>query len=114
MAEAPPPELNPAQIALLQDLLKAGFEFVTLEHVVRYIPVQKNGFVAVLDPSGGKLEIFGQAGCRIGEGVGMLVERREGKVFVWKNQTVRATPDMLAHFERFKLELAMVLMGPAH
>jgi hypothetical protein len=110
---AEPSELNQAQIAILQNLLKAGFEFVTLERVVRYLPVQKNGFVALLDPSGGRLDIFGQIGYRMEEGAGMLVERREGKAFVWKNQSVSATPELLGAYERFKQELEALLLGPA-
>lgn len=112
MPENPPLELIPAQISILQSLLKAGFEFVQVEHVVRYLPVQKNGFVALLDPSAGRLEIFGQAGYRIGEGIGMLVEKTEGKAFVWKGQSVEATPPLLEAFERFKNELKNLLGGP--
>jgi hypothetical protein len=112
MAEAPPIELTPGQIAILKNLLAAGFEFVTLEHVVRYVPVQKNGFVALLDPSGGKLAVFGQAGYRMGEGVGMMVEKPEGKAFVWKNLSVAATRELLEAFERFQVELRALLAGP--
>lgn len=111
MPENPPLELTPAQISVLQSLLKAGFEFVQLEHVVRYLPVQKNGFVALLDPSAGKLELFGLAGYRIGDGVGMLVEKKEVKAFVWKGQSVEATPTMLEAFERFKIELKDSIAG---
>ena len=113
MAETPPLELNHAQIAILQNLLKSGFELVTLEHVARYLPVQKTGFVALLEPSGGKLAIFGQIGYRMGEGVGMLVERREGKIFVWKDQSAPAMPELLDAYERFKRELEARLLGPA-
>ena len=113
MPDASPLELNPVQIAVLQNLLKAGFEFVTLEHVARYLPVQKNGFIALLDPSAGKLAIYGQPGYRIGGGVGMLVEKREGRAFVWKNQIVAATPELLAAYERFKSDLETLLLGLA-
>ena len=112
MAEIPSPELTPAQISVLEKLLQAGFEFVPLEHVVRYLPVAKRGFIALLDPSGGKLGIFGQVGYRIGEGVGVLVEKKEGKAFVWKNQSVEATPSLLEACERFKRELNELLEGP--
>jgi hypothetical protein len=113
MPENPPLELTPAQIAILQGLLKAGFEFVQLPHVVRYLPVQKNGFVALLDSSAGKLEVFGEAGYRIGEGVGVLVEKKEGKAFVWKSQSIQATPALLQGFEDFKQDLKNLLAGPA-
>ncbi len=112
MPENPPLDLTPAQISILQNLLQAGFEFVQLAHVVRYLPVQKNGFVALLDPSRGKLELFGLAGYRIGEGVGVLVEKTEGKAFVWKNRSAEATPTLLEGFERFKRELKELLGGP--
>ncbi|MGE5327266.1 MAG: hypothetical protein ACM3NO_09530 [Deltaproteobacteria bacterium] len=113
MPENPPLELTPAQIAILQNLLKAGFEFAQLPHVVRYLPVEKNGFVALLDPSAGKLQPFGVAGRRIGDGVGVLVDKAEGKSFVWKDKSVPATPTLLEAFEEFKNELANLLNGPA-
>jgi hypothetical protein len=112
MPENPSLEMTPAQVSILQSLLKAGFEFVTLEHVVRYLPVQKNGFLALLDPTGGKLEIFGQTGFRIGEGVGVLVEKKEGRAFVWKGQSAAATPALLEAHESFKTELKNLLGGP--
>jgi hypothetical protein len=111
MVETPSVELNPAQIAILGNLLKAGFEFVPLQHVARYLPVQKNGFIAILDPSAGKLGIFGQVGYRIGEGMGVLVEKKQGKAFVWKTQSVDATPALLEDCERFKQELNELLQG---
>ena len=113
MPENPLLELAPAQIATLQNLLKAGFEFVQLPHVVRYLPVEKNGFVALLDPSAGKLQPFGIAGRRLGDGVGVLVDKSEGKAFVWKDKSVAATPALLEAFEIFRNELANLLSGPA-
>lgn len=112
MAETPSRELSPEQIATLQRLLKAGFEFVQLEHVQRYLPVQKNGFVALLDPAGAKLGIFGQIGYRMGEGVGMLIESRGSKSFVWKKQSVAATPALLETYSAFRKELEELLQGP--
>jgi hypothetical protein len=112
MAETTPVELSQAQISILQNLLKAGFEFVTLEHVTRYLPVQKNGFIALLDPSAGKLGIFGQVGYRMSNGVGVMVEKKGGKAFVWKNQSVEATPALLEACERFNEELNELLQGP--
>lgn len=113
MPENPPLELTPAQIVILQNLLKAGFEFVQLPHVVRYLSVEKNGFVALLDPSGGKLQPFGVAGRRIGDGVGVLVEQGVGKAFVWKGKSIQATSELLAAFEAFQTQLKGLLAGPA-
>jgi hypothetical protein len=41
----------------------------------------------------------------------MLVERAEGKAFVWKGEAVAATPELLAGYARFKSELRRLLQG---
>ncbi len=98
-------ELTPTQVATLEQFLRAGFTFVTLERYARYLGVEKNGFIALLDPVGGKLTVFSQVGYRMGDGIGMLVERGEGKAFVWKDHVIAATPELLAAYDRFKTEL---------
>ena len=103
------PSLTPAQVTTLEVILRAGFRFLTLERYARYLAVEKGGFVALLDPSGGKLEVFSQAGYLMGDGIGMLVERPEGKAFIWHSQTVPATDDLLAAYEQFKAELSTLL-----
>ncbi len=102
-------DLTPIQISILERLLKAGFKFVTIERIERYLGVEKDGFVALLEPSEGKLRVFGQVGYRLGEGVGMLIEKGEGKAFVWKSESVSATPELLAGYERFRTELQAAL-----
>ena len=106
-------DLTPIQLSTLDKLLKAGFKFVTIERMERYLGVEKEGFVALLDPAEGKLEVFGQAGYRLGEGIGMLVERGEGRAFVWKSESVSATPELLAGYERFRTELQAALQNDA-
>lgn len=105
----PESDLNPTQIATLERFLRAGFTFVTLERYARYLGVEKNDFIALLDPTGGKLTVFSQVGYRMGDAIGMLVERGEGKAFVWKEQAVDATPELLVAYERFKRELEKLL-----
>ena len=43
----------------------------------------------------------------------MLVERAGGKAFVWKDESLAATPDLLAAYERFKVDLRRLLHGEA-
>ena len=102
-------DLSPAQVAILERFLQTGFKFVTLEHVERYLGIEKEGFVALLDPSEGRLKLFSQVGYRIGRGMGMLVERDRGKAFVWKAESVAATPELLVAYERFKTEVRTLL-----
>ena len=109
MLKAPPSELSPDQVLCLGSLLKAGFRFVTFERYARYPAVEREGFIALLDVSGGKVRLFGQVGYHIGEGIGMLVERGHERAFVWKGQSVTATPELLAGYERTKLDLRRLL-----
>ncbi len=109
MSGGPPFELTPDQVANLEKFWRAGFKFVALEHVERYLGVEKSGFVALLDPAGGKLKVFGQVGYRMGSGIGVLVERGGGKAFVRKNEIVAASRELLADYERFKTELTVLL-----
>lgn len=109
MPDVSPPSLSAAQVARLERLLKAGFQFVTFEHFGRYPGVEKSGFVALLDLSGDQVRQFGGVGYRVGGGIGVLIERRAGKAFVWKDQSVDATPELLASYESVKKELHTVL-----
>ena len=111
MFDAQPKELSPGQVAVLESLLKAGFRFVTLERYARYLGVERDEFVALLETSQGKVKLFGQVGYHVGEGIAMLVERAEGKAFVWKGESVAATPELLAAYTRFKSELRRLLQG---
>jgi len=109
MTGGPPLELTRDQVADLEKFWRAGFKFVTLDHVERYLGVEKNGFVALLDPAGGKLRVFGQVGYRMGNGIGVLVERGAGKAFVRKNEVVTVSRELLTDYERFKTELTVLL-----
>lgn len=109
MPEASPPALNPAQVARLELLLKAGFQFVTFEQFARYPGAEKSGFVALLDISEDQVRQFGSVGYRVGSGIGILIERSGGKAFVWKNESVAATPELLAAYESVKNELDTLL-----
>jgi hypothetical protein len=102
-------ELTSAQISVLEKILNAGFRFVTVERAERYLGVEREGFVALLEPADGRIKLFGQAGYLMSAGIGMLVERREGKCFVWHDQSIRATPEMLGRYEKFKRELMEIV-----
>jgi hypothetical protein len=109
MDERQPLELSHAQLRTLQRLLANGFELVPMERLTRQVVVERNRFVALLDPSGGKLKVYGQVGYRIGEGIGMLVTRGCRQAFVWKHEGVPATPQLMEEYARVKKELAEIL-----
>jgi len=111
--EISPPPLDATQVACLERLLKAGFQFVTFEQFARYPAVEKGGFVALLDLSGGKVRQFGSVGYRVGNGIGVLIERGRSQAFVWKNEAAEATPERLAFYEAVKKELIDLLRDGA-
>lgn len=82
---------------------------MTFEQFANYPGVEKSGFVALLDISGGKVQQFGSVGYPVGSGIGVLVERGGRKVFVWKDQLAEATPELLSTYERIKKELDALL-----
>ena len=101
--------LTPAQVEILERLLRAGFRFLTFERYGAYFAAERDGFVALLDPTGGKLRLFSQAGYLLGEDIGMLVEKLGGKAFVFHQQSVPASPQLLAAYEQFKKQLGEIL-----
>jgi hypothetical protein len=109
MADPSSTELTAGQIATLEKFLRAGFELVTFERYERYLAVEKEGFVALLQPAGGRFTLFSQIGYRIGEGIGMLVEGATGKTFVWHQESVPASAELLAGYERIRRELSDLL-----
>jgi hypothetical protein len=115
VSDTPLPQLTPLQVSRLEGLLKAGFKFVTFEHFARYLAVEKKGFVALLDVSSRKVQRFGTIGYHIGNGIGVLVERDGRETFVWKSESVAATPELLADYARVKKELDDLLgKGATH
>lgn len=109
MAGADSLDLTRGQAAVLEKLLRAGFKLVTLERFARYPAVEKGGMIALLDISRGMVRIFGQAGYRMGEGIGMLVERAGGKSFVCHEHSVPASLELLEAYRRFRDELNRLL-----
>ncbi len=103
------PKLSPTQVATLEGLLRAGFTFVSIEHFERYLAVEKAGFVALLEISGEMVRKFGGVGYRLGNGIGVLVDRPGGRAFIWKSESVAASPQLLADYERVKNELDELL-----
>jgi len=107
--ESSPSPLSSSQVACLESLLRAGFQFITFEQFARYPAVEKAGFVALLDVTGDKVRQFGSMGYHLGGGIAVLIERGGGKAFVWKNEARDATPELLAAYANVRRELTELL-----
>jgi hypothetical protein len=93
----------------LQKLYVAGFDLQTFERFPKCIGVLRDGCLAFLVPGTDGLQILGNVGWRMGESLGPLVKRGDRKVFVYKEQTLEATPERIATLERFKADLKRTL-----
>src|SRR5262249_47435777 len=89
----------------LQRLYMAGFELQTFDRFPKAIGVLRDNCIAFLVPGPDGLQILGNAGWRMGESLGPLVERDGKKVFVHKDQTLEATPERITTRKRLKWDL---------
>src|SRR5215813_8215542 len=104
-------EKMPDPAAQLQKLYLAGFELQTFDRFPKAIGVLRDGCLAFLVPGPEGLQILGNAGWRMGESLGPLVERGGKKVFVHKEEVLEATPERVETFERFRADLNSLLRG---
>ena len=97
----------------LQRLYVAGFELQTFERYPNSVGVLRDGCIALLRATPGGLEMIGAPGWRMGEVLGVLVERDGGQVFQAKSETLEATPERLAALSRFRRDLEQLLKSAA-
>ncbi len=79
----------------LQRIYAAGFELQTFDRYPRSIGVVRDNCIALLDVTPEGLKMLGTPGWRIGEVMGVLVERAGRQVFQAKSELLEATPERL-------------------
>lgn len=97
----------------LQRIYLAGFELQTFDRYPTSVGVIKGGCIALLRPAPTGLEMIGLPGWRMGEVLGVLVEKNGRKVFQAKSEEVEATPERLAELQGFRRELEQLLLPSA-
>lgn len=99
--------MDPAE--QLQRIYLAGFELQTFDRFPKCIGVIRDNCVALLVPGTEGLQILGTAGWRMGEVMGVLVEKDGRQVFQAKEEIVEATPERLESLRRFRQDLTVLL-----
>jgi len=97
----------------LQRIYLAGFELQTFERFPKAIGVVKGNCVALVTATPAGLSLIGTPGWRMGEVLGVLVEKDGRKVFQAKSEEVEATPERLSELDRFRAELNDLLVAQA-
>jgi hypothetical protein len=97
----------------LQPIFLAGFELQTFERYPNSIGVVRDGCIALLTSTPGGLQVVGTPGWRMGEVLGVLVEKDGRPVFQAKSEIVEATPERLEALRRFREDLEQLLTATA-
>jgi hypothetical protein len=99
--------MDPAE--QLQRIYVAGFELETFDRFPKCVGIVRDGCIALLVPGVDGMQILGTPGWRMGEVIGVLVERDGRKMFQNKQEIVEATPERLERLNRFKRDLKALL-----
>ena len=95
--------------AQLQRLYLAGFDLQTFDRFPKCVGVVRDDCIALLVPTPEGLQMLGTPGWRMGEAIGVLVERDGRLVFQAKQEVVEATADRLQTLRRFRAEVEELL-----
>ena len=95
--------------AQLQRIYLAGFDLQTFDRFPKCVGVVRDGCIALLVPTPQGLQMLGTPGWRMGEAIGVLVERDGRQVFQAKSDIVEATQERLDTLRRFRSELEVLL-----
>jgi hypothetical protein len=93
----------------LQRIYAAGFELQTFDRYPRSIGVIRDNCIALLDVTPEGLKLLGTPGWRMGEVMGVLVEREGRQVFQAKSELLEATPERLELLRQFRSDLQKLL-----
>lgn len=97
----------------LQRLYLAGFELQTFDRYPNTVGILRDGCIALLRATPSGLTMIGTPGWRMGEVLGVLVEKDGRQVFQAKSEVLEATPARLNLLRRFREELEQMLMATA-
>ena len=97
----------------LQRIYLAGFELQTFDRYANAVGVIRDGCIALLRATPVGLEMIGTPGWRMGEVLGVLIEKDGKQVFQAKSEIVEATPERLALLGRFREDLEQLLTATA-
>lgn len=103
--------MDPA--AQLARIYQAGFDIQTFERYPKAIGVIRDGVIALFEATPEGLRMIGLPGWRMGEMMGVLVEREGRQVFQAKSELVEATAEKLENLRRFREELENLLASKA-
>ncbi len=97
----------------LQRIYLAGFELHVFDRYPNSVGVTRDGCVALLRSTPAGLQVIGAPSWRMGEVLGVLLEKEGKQVFQAKSEIVEATPERLEVLHRFKTDLEQLMTATA-
>jgi hypothetical protein len=97
----------------LQRIYLAGFELQAFDRYPNSIGVIRDGCIALLRSTPVGLQLIGAPGWRMGELMGVLVEKDGQQVFQAKSDVVEATAERIEALQRFKADLEQLMTATA-
>ena len=93
----------------LARIYQAGFDIEQFDRFPHAVGVVRNECIALLESTPSGLKMIGAAGWRMGEVLGVLVEKGGRRFFQAKQEVVEATPERIERLQAFERELKDLL-----
>ncbi|HTD22309.1 MAG TPA: hypothetical protein VK738_06630 [Terriglobales bacterium] len=93
----------------LARIYQAGFDIEQFDRYPQALGVVRDQCIALFEATPNGLSMIGSPGRRMGEVMGVLVEKDGRKVFQAKREIVEATPELLEKLKSFERELKDLL-----
>ncbi len=104
------PELTAAHVGILERVVSQGFTAVAFPLYASAMGVRRGSFAALLMPAGdAALKMMGEPCYVMGSNLAVRTRREGRAVFVWKDKSVEATPELLEELARFSADLVKLL-----
>ncbi len=97
----------------LARIYQAGFDIEQFDRYPQALGVVRDQCIALLEATPNGLSMIGSPGRRMGELMGVLVEKDGRKVFQAKQEIVEATPELLEKLKGFERDLKDLLSSVA-
>jgi hypothetical protein len=106
-------ERYPKAIGVIRDGVIALFEATPDGLRMIGVPVIRDGVIALFEATPDGLRMIGVPGWRMGEVMGVLVDRQGRQVFQAKSEVIDATAEKLERLRRFREEVEILLTAKA-
>jgi len=93
----------------LARIYQAGFDIEQFERFPQAVGIVRNQCIALFESTPNGLSMIGTPGWRMGEVMGVLVEKDGRQVFQAKQEVIEATPELRERLQAFERELKELL-----